>query len=134
MTVEYNDDLSHEDQVDAEEGIAHIIHAFEYGENAEMRPSEEDCAELGRQILLFVLEKFRPDLVDGGEEPVAEESEGGSFECKRCETEFHFPAEEYTPEEVDDQLAQHLCDAHDINLSTSAFESERSHYFKRINS
>lgn len=59
----YNDKLDATDQVDAEEEIAQ--HIWDYAEENEIpRPCEEDCAQMGRWILLAVLTKFRPDLVE----------------------------------------------------------------------
>jgi len=53
----YNEKLSAEDQVDAEEAIAARLYDKTAGE-----VDEETAAELGRQILKEVLLKFRPDL------------------------------------------------------------------------
>lgn len=55
----YNDKLSASDQIDTEEQIASKI--FDTFEDCGL--SEEDAAEMGREILLMVLTKFRPDLV-----------------------------------------------------------------------
>ena len=61
----YSDSLSGEDQVDAEEIIASAIFKFEPKSWLPPRPpkfGEEDCQELGRDILYKVLQKFRPDV------------------------------------------------------------------------
>lgn len=62
----YNDTLDAEQQVDTEEMIASLI--FDAEEKSvwgveEHHLSEEECAQLGRDILLRVLAEFRPDLV-----------------------------------------------------------------------
>jgi len=48
-------------QVDTEESIASRIYAR--GEDVGDRLTEEDCADLGRDILEHVLAVFRPDLL-----------------------------------------------------------------------
>lgn len=55
----YNDNLDPEDQVDAEEALASIL----FDELGQV-PSEEDCAEVSKKLLLWVLERFRPDLCE----------------------------------------------------------------------
>lgn len=57
--MSYNDKLNADDQISAEESIA--AHLFDNASSI----SEEEAAELGRSILLLVLRKFRPDLIDG---------------------------------------------------------------------
>lgn len=52
----YNSKLSADDQISMEEGVAALL--FEQTD-----VSEEQCADLGREILLTVLKKFRPDLL-----------------------------------------------------------------------
>jgi len=74
----YNDKLDPEDQVDMEESIAAKIFSLRDSDDVwawsrnpdppRSRPRmtplyEEDCAQLGREILLLVLSKFRTDLV-----------------------------------------------------------------------
>lgn len=72
--------LDADEQITAEEGIASLI--FERQEDKEQEGyekygeplplGEDDCAELGRVILRYVLAQFRPDLfVDDGDEPAA---------------------------------------------------------------
>ena len=51
----YNDTFNASDQIDAEERIAALLF-----DDAEV--SEEQSADLGRQILRLVLAQFRPDL------------------------------------------------------------------------
>ncbi len=64
----YNDKMDAVDQVDAEEMIASMIFDYETGaqrmEGEEQELHEEDCAQLGRDILLAVLAEFRSDLVE----------------------------------------------------------------------
>lgn len=61
MSGQYNDGLAAEDQIDTEELIASIL----FDERDEDgRLCEESCGQLGRTILLAVLAKFRPDLVE----------------------------------------------------------------------
>lgn len=62
----YNDTLDADDQISSEEMIASLI--FDAEENAvkggdEPVFTEEECAQLGRDILIRVLAQFRPDLV-----------------------------------------------------------------------
>lgn len=58
----YLNKLSPSAQVDAEEQIAATIFDYCCSQGADGIPSEEDCAELGRRLLLQVLAEFRPDL------------------------------------------------------------------------
>lgn len=55
--VPYKDTFDSEAQIDAEEMIASKI--FD-----SPRLSEEECAQLGRDILYLVLRNFRPDLFE----------------------------------------------------------------------
>jgi hypothetical protein len=66
MPTTYNDGLDTGHQAYAEQAIAGLI-------LDEFRPRcgedvEEACAELGRRILLLVLDRFRPDLVEGDDD------------------------------------------------------------------
>ena len=65
--MNYNSNLNPDDQIAMEEKIASAIF-HEPGtavENSNCRSlDEEDCANLGRTILLMVLQKFRPDLIE----------------------------------------------------------------------
>jgi len=61
MSGQYNDSLGAEDQIDTEELIASIL--FD-GVDEDGHLCEETCGQLGRTILLAVLAKFRPDLVE----------------------------------------------------------------------
>jgi hypothetical protein len=54
----YSDELSAEDQLDAEEWIAATIFEETDGE-----VNEGECQELGQTILLEILSRFRPDLI-----------------------------------------------------------------------
>jgi hypothetical protein len=56
--LSYNANLSPDDQIEAEEAIAAAIF-----DGLDERPSEDEAAELGRTVLLLVLERFRPDLL-----------------------------------------------------------------------
>ena len=56
MSKLYNDDMSAEEQLEAEEAIASYL--SEVCENIH----EEEAAEAGRVILRTILESFRPDL------------------------------------------------------------------------
>jgi len=60
----YNDKIWPEDQVAMEEAIAAKIFDFEGATEEDGGLGEEECAELGRDILLMVLAEFRPDLVE----------------------------------------------------------------------
>jgi hypothetical protein len=55
----YTEELDSEDQIDMEESIAALLWLSD-------RPleSEEDAQQFARDILLKVLTKFRPDLVN----------------------------------------------------------------------
>jgi hypothetical protein len=58
-----------DEQIAAEERIAALIRAHvEDSEDAnggkDWQLSDEDCADLGREILLQVLAEFRPDLIE----------------------------------------------------------------------
>lgn len=58
----YTNELDPDLQITTEENIAAMI--FNYSPEWEDNLLEEnDCNELAKQILHFVLEKFRPDLV-----------------------------------------------------------------------
>jgi hypothetical protein len=63
--MNYNDKLEADEQISMEEKIASTIFGATETEGCEGcgTLSEEDCAELGRKILLEVLSKFRPDLL-----------------------------------------------------------------------
>jgi hypothetical protein len=50
----YNDKMSPDEQITAEERIAHEVFTSE--------GTEEDCAQKGRDILKMILKEFRPDL------------------------------------------------------------------------
>jgi len=74
----YNDRLDPDQQVTAEEEIAAVIDRYQEHFKAkhgldEMPFGEEDCAELGRRILLVVLQEFRPDLIAGADDEEAAE-------------------------------------------------------------
>jgi hypothetical protein len=68
----YNDRLAVNRQIHAEEDIASAIFSFQEGQIAlddanncdDHTLTEEDCAELGRGLLMLVLSQFRPDLVE----------------------------------------------------------------------
>ena len=66
----YNNKLDPDELVSAEEMIAAII--FDWVENdptiekAVALDACESCSKLGRDILLAILNKFRPDLLDIG--------------------------------------------------------------------
>lgn len=55
----YNDRLDADAQISAEEEIA--VRIFD---EANGKIHEEDCADLGRDILYMVLRAFRPDLLE----------------------------------------------------------------------
>lgn len=73
----YNDKIDATEQVDAEELIASLIRGRQENEIANCEANgiedwsltDEDCADLGRDILLAVLHRFRPDLVDSDQTP-----------------------------------------------------------------
>lgn len=54
----YRETMNADEQITAEESIAAIIF-----EMAEQEMTQENCQELGREILLKILTKFRPDLI-----------------------------------------------------------------------
>ena len=56
----YIDELDAEEQIAAEEMIAAAI--FDRESDRDGQLSEEDCADLGREILKSVLWRFRKDL------------------------------------------------------------------------
>ncbi len=57
--MNYNNKIDEEEQLDTEEWIAaHIFNDNEYG------LSEQLVGDFGRSILLEVLSRFRPDLVE----------------------------------------------------------------------
>jgi len=62
----YNDKLDASDQIDTEESIAATIFDFINApiEERNAAADEEGCAQLGRDILLLVLKKFRPDMIE----------------------------------------------------------------------
>lgn len=55
--MSYNDNIDEEDQVDAEEALAVILI-----DDADLDP--EIAADVSKKLLLWVLERFRPDLCD----------------------------------------------------------------------
>lgn len=55
----YNDRMPGEDQITLEEGVAAMIHG---AADDDGRISEECAAELGRRIVLTLLQRARPDL------------------------------------------------------------------------
>ncbi len=68
----YNDKLDADEQITAEEHIASLIQsAIENSEDSrgenDYTLTEEDCADLGRAILVDVLKQFRPDLMSDEE-------------------------------------------------------------------
>lgn len=82
--MSYNDKLDADEQVSMEEKIAAVI--FDSDLNLGDDPDlfdEEDCAELGRIILLMVLKKFRPDLFTCSwcDKPAISAGEDGTFSC-----------------------------------------------------
>jgi hypothetical protein len=58
----YTEKMDADEQITMEEEIASAI--FETLDESD----EDECAHLGREILLMVLMKFRPDLAEGVEE------------------------------------------------------------------
>lgn len=100
--LSYNDGLSSDDQRDTEEAIALIITQCETNDQA------------ASEVLLYVLSKFRQDLIDDDEalettEPEVEnDTASSSFRCAICAGDFHFPYDEYTLEEMCQQLLEHL--------------------------
>lgn len=72
----YNDKFDAELQIDLEEAIsAHLFHAIrEYGHSEnECFIDEERCNQFGRDILGLIVERLRPDLIEG-EGSVAEDA------------------------------------------------------------
>lgn len=70
----YNDKLNPDEQITLEERIASVIFNRQEASDAdEWALAEDDCADLSRQILLMVLTKFRPDLVNRMRAPVVSE-------------------------------------------------------------
>jgi hypothetical protein len=68
--MSYNSKLDADVQISAEESIASLIQsAIENSEDGngehDFTLTEEDCADLGRGILLAILTRFRPDLIEG---------------------------------------------------------------------
>lgn len=59
----YNNKLDADEQITMEEDIAHKVFHFKGGSPDDVL-DEEDCAQLGRDILKMVLKQFRPDLFD----------------------------------------------------------------------
>jgi hypothetical protein len=62
----YNDKLEADRQISAEEKIACLIRAkLEESEGSPSMPlTDEDCADLGHEILKATLREFRPDLFE----------------------------------------------------------------------
>jgi|HubBroStandDraft_3_1064219.scaffolds.fasta_scaffold87594_3 hypothetical protein len=65
----YTEALDADIQITAEEAIASMIRAkIEEAEDsngdADFTLTDEDCADLGRSILLHILSEFRPDLIE----------------------------------------------------------------------
>ena len=62
----YTSEMSAEQQIDVEEKIATMI--FDSTDDSiteeQYRVAEETAQELGREILMTVLQEFRPDLCD----------------------------------------------------------------------
>jgi hypothetical protein len=56
----YNNRLNTDDQIDTEEQIAATLF-----DDPDVEISEAQAADMGRRILLIVLMKFRPDLIEG---------------------------------------------------------------------
>ena len=128
-SIEYNNSLTHEEQINAEEDITRIIHEYEYAEDATMRPSEEDCQTLSQQILLYILERFRPDLIEGHEEESMEPSiAGDSFTCVHCKTVLHFPTDEFTHEEAIQQLQAHIIAEFGTGAGDMSVEAIGNHF------
>lgn len=98
----YNEKLEAEDQVAAEEAIAQ--HLFQYFQADRNQPGgEEDAAQLGRDLLLLVLKRFRGDLFEGdqrceytdcaNQNPIAvqERIESERVTCEKCRTDMGLP-------------------------------------------
>lgn len=60
----YNDEMPASLQIDMEEAIASALYDYEKDEEHSTNLDETDCRKLSQQILLMVLTKFRPDLVN----------------------------------------------------------------------
>lgn len=60
--TDYIDRLDPSEQINTEEAIASLLFNYNYAQD--FRPNEEECTQLGRQILALVLDKFRPDLTE----------------------------------------------------------------------
>jgi len=71
--MSYNDNLGADQQISMEERIA--------GELFNGGCSEDRAAELSREILLLVLQEFRPDLIADEDD---EEGEGEGEACEKC--------------------------------------------------
>lgn len=61
--VAYNDKLNADEQIAMEEAIASYLFSLNNEVDAEGGIAEDLAAQGGRDILLMVLEKFRPDLI-----------------------------------------------------------------------
>lgn len=60
--TDYIDRLDPSKQIDMIDAIASLLFNYNYAQD--FRPNEEECTQLGRQILALVLDKFRPDLTE----------------------------------------------------------------------
>jgi len=78
----YSDKLDADEQITMEEMISARIFEEVHGLTDPM--GEEDCNDLGREILYNVLLKFRPDLFDK-ELPDGEQPESGSNQEARSD-------------------------------------------------
>jgi len=65
----YNENLDPSEQIQAEEDIAAYLFDNLCGRYNSC-PTEEECAQAGRDILMQVLNQFRPDLVDSTLNPI----------------------------------------------------------------
>jgi hypothetical protein len=61
MEEGYNETLDPGEQINTEEQIASLIFRASEG-SLEKGLDEDTCAQLGRDILLLVLQQFRPDF------------------------------------------------------------------------
>ena len=82
--MKYNEKLGHVEQVDMEEDVAAVI--FDKVDAYSGKELSEDlCAQLGRDILLMVLEKFRPDVFvqtcSWCDKPATTQGTDGTFSC-----------------------------------------------------
>lgn len=59
----YNSLLTPDEQISVEEEIAALLF-----DDIEYPPHEEACAKMGRKILLHVLRRFRPDMIEEARE------------------------------------------------------------------